>query len=193
MTHHGFTLPERAGSAPSIDGPNPHTQTSQNAPHDLQETLFDRAAQLPGVTVADSLVSVPGARAFILAEDHAKGPAEAFQKGREFAHIHPVQDGSFHMTLPEHVAQEAYAKGWGEPHPKSGTPLIFGPRDDAELEVVWTLLLESWRFATGQEDIGTGQDDDDWTAHDPLSHPDIARMDRTQLADLPFDPARVLA
>ena len=81
MTHHGFTLPERAGSAPSIDGPNPHTQTSQNAPHDLQETLFDRAAQLPGVTVADSLVSVPGARAFILAEDHAKGPAEAFQKG----------------------------------------------------------------------------------------------------------------
>ncbi|WP_416511706.1 hypothetical protein [Aliiroseovarius sp. YM-037] len=123
----------------------------------------------------------------MLSDDHANGPAKAFQKGPEFAHIHPIHDGSFHMTLPEHVAQEAYAKGWGEPHPKSGTPLIFGPRDDAELDVVWTLLLESWRFATGW------QGDDDGTAHDPLSYPDIARTDRTQLADLPFDPARVLA
>lgn len=91
------------------------------------------------------------------------------------------------MTLPEHVAEEAYAKGWDEPHPKSGTPLIFGPRDEVELEVVWTLLLESWRFARGQEG------DDDWTMHDPLSHPDIARMDRDQLADLPFAPERIRA
>lgn len=75
MTHHSFTLPERAGSAPSIDDPNPHTQTSQNAPEGLQETLFERASRLPGVTVAESLVSVPGPRAFMLSEDHANGPA----------------------------------------------------------------------------------------------------------------------
>ena len=58
----------------------------------------------------------------------------AFQKGREFAHIHPAHDGSFHMTLPAEIAQEAYDKGWGEAHPKSGTPLIFGPRDMTELD-----------------------------------------------------------
>lgn len=187
MTTRTFTLPQRDGDGPQIDGPNPHTQTSQNAPRALQEELFERAAALPGVTVADSLVSVPGARAFMLSEDHARGPADAFQKGREFAHIHPAHDGSFHMTLPETVANEAYTKGWGEPHPKSGTPLIFGPRDAEESEVIWTLLLESYRFATSPDE------DDDWADHDPLSHPDIARMDRQQLADLPFDSTRIRA
>jgi hypothetical protein len=53
------------------------------------------------------------------------------------------------MTLPADIAAEAYEKGWGEPHPYSGTPLIFGPRDDYELEVVWGLLQASYEFATG--------------------------------------------
>lgn len=98
---------------------------------------------------AGSLVSVPGARAFVLDEEAAAGPADAFQAGREFAHLHPPSDGSLHMTLPTDVADEAYEKGWGEPHPVSGTPLIFGPRDDDELEVIWFLLQASHRFATG--------------------------------------------
>lgn len=55
------------------------------------------------------------------------------------------------MTLSEEVAHAAYAHGWGEPHPVSGTPLIFGPRDEAELEVVWTLLRTSYRYAAGKE------------------------------------------
>ena len=186
MTTRTFSLPDRSGDGPQIDGPNPHTQTSQNAPRVMQEELFERAAALPGVTVADSLVSVPGARAFMLSEAHAKGPAEAFQKGREFAHIHPAHDGSFHMTLPEEAARAAYAKGWGEPHPKSGTPLIFGPRDSEELETVWALFLMSYRFATTPEA-------DAWTDHDPLSHPDLVRMTLVQLADLPFDAKKVRA
>jgi hypothetical protein len=98
---------------------------------------------------ADSLVSVPGALAFVLDEESAGGPAEAFQAGREFAHLHPQEDGSLHMTLPSEVAEEAYEKGWGEPHPRSGTPLIFGPRDDGELDVVWQLLRASYTYARG--------------------------------------------
>lgn len=186
MSADNLTLPARKGLPPHVNGPFPHTQATQLAPCNLQEEVFHRAAALPGVTVAESLVSVPGARAFMLAEDRAKGPAAAFQKDLEFAHIHPSHDGSFHMTLPEEVANEAYAKGWGEPHPKSGTPLIFGPRDVDELEVIWSLLLASYRFATMPEE-------DDWTDHDPLSHPDIARMNRAELSDLPFDPARIRA
>jgi phospholipase/carboxylesterase len=53
------------------------------------------------------------------------------------------------MTLPPELADEAFEKGWGEPHPYSGTPLIYGPRDEHELEVVWRLLQASYEFARG--------------------------------------------
>lgn len=128
-------LPERVGPAPEVIGPRPHAQRSQNAPLQLQQELVRRALALPGVSEAASRVSVPGARAFVVDEAHASGPAEAFQVAHEFAHIHPPEDGSLHMTLPAEIAEDAYGKGWGEPHPVSGTPLIFGPRDEAELEV----------------------------------------------------------
>ena len=111
--------------------------------------MVRRALALPGVSEAESGVSVPGARAFVLDEESARGPAEAFQTGREFAHLHPPDDGSLHMTLPTDVAEAAYAAGWGEPHPVSGTPLIFGPRDESELEVVWGLLQSSYAYARG--------------------------------------------
>jgi Family of unknown function (DUF5519) len=138
----------REGPPPEVIGPRPHAQRSQNAPATLQEELVRRALELPGVSEAESRVSVPGARAFVLDEARARGPREAFQAGHEFAHIHPSEDGSLHMTLPEEVAEAAYAAGWGEPHPISGTPLIFGPRDEAELEIVWGLLRRSYEYAS---------------------------------------------
>ena len=147
MTKEEF--PSRVGNPPEVIGPRPHAQRSQNAPSHLQQELARRALDLPGVSEAPSGVSVPGARAFVLSEEVARGPAEAFQVGREFAHLHPPEDGSLHMTLPDETAQEAYAKGWGEPHPVSGTPLIFGPRDEAELEVIWNLLRSSYEYASG--------------------------------------------
>lgn len=143
-----LVLPQRRGDPPAVKGPRPHAQTSQNAPRAMQKALVKRALSLPMVSEAESWVSVPGARAFVLAEAAALGPDSAFQAGREFAHIHPEDDGSLHMTLPEAVAHEAFAKGWGEPHPKSGTPLIYGPRDADELETVWRLLQASHRFAS---------------------------------------------
>lgn len=128
----------------------PHAQASQQAPPALQQALAERALALPGVREAPSLVSVPGARAFVLDEATATGPPEAFQAGREFAHLHPPHDGSLHMTLPAELAADAYRQGWGEPHPVSGTPLIFGPRDDGELEAVWQLLRASYQYAAGR-------------------------------------------
>ncbi len=145
------TLPQRVGPRPQVIGPRPHAQRSQNAPPHLQQEIASRALELPGVSEALSRVSVPGARAFVLADQLARGPAEAFQVGREFAHLHPPEDGSLHMTLPDETAQAAYVKGWGEPHPVSGTPLIFGPRDEAELEVIWRLLCSSYDYAAGKE------------------------------------------
>jgi phospholipase/carboxylesterase len=147
-----FALPARAGPPPEVSDAPPGTnlaqrQLTQQAPAELQEALFTRAVALPGVHVAPSRVSVPGARAFVLNADAARGPAEAFQVETEFAHLHPADDGSLHMKLPLSVAAEAFTRGWGKPHPRSGTPLIFGPRDAAELEVVWQLLLRSYAWA----------------------------------------------
>jgi hypothetical protein len=149
-------MPKRNGPAPDVIGPQPHAQRSQNAPLELQEELIHRALDLPGVRVAESRVSVPGARAFVLDEASARGPSEAFQAGREFAHVHPPEDGSLHMTLPADIAETAYAEGWGEPHPISGTPLIFGPRDEFELEVIWGLLRASFDYASGGAAPGLG-------------------------------------
>lgn len=148
-------VPARSGPPPRTSRPTrgrarPHSQLSQNAPPDLQEELFARARALPGVTVGASHVSVPGARAFHLERSVAGGPPEAFQAGTEFAHIHPAHDGSLHLTLPPPLYEEVLEKGWGEPHPISGTMMLFGPRDEAELEVVWQILQASYRFATGE-------------------------------------------
>ena len=150
-------LPQRTGpkpetTRPSRERPEPHKQISQTAPVDMQEKLFIRAQALPGVTVGKSLVSVPGARAFHLDEALARGPAEAFQKGREFAHIHPAHDGSLHMTLPPAVYRDVLAKGWGEPHPISGTMMVWGPRNEEELEAVWSLVRASYDYAKGRAD-----------------------------------------
>ena len=151
-------VPRRQGPSPlttrpSPENPFPHQQLTQTAPAALQERLFRRATSLPGVTVRDSCVSVPGARAFHLDEEMARGPEEAFQCAREFAHLHPPGDGSMHLTLPAIVRDEVREKGWGEPHPISGTILLFGPRDEIELETVWQVLLVSYRFALG--DLGS--------------------------------------
>ncbi len=150
----GFEPPRRRGPKPETTRPTreerkPHKQLTQNAPGALQEELFERVRRLPNVSIGDSLVSVPGARAFHLREESARGPRQAFQAGYEFAHLHPSDDGSLHMTLPSDLYDKVLSTGWGEPHPLSGTMLVWGPRDAAELEIVWGLVKASYAYAQG--------------------------------------------
>jgi ethylbenzene dioxygenase subunit beta len=151
-------LPNRSGDPPATSKPAPgetdrahfvHRQLSQNAPARWQEELFRRASGLDGVRVEPSAISVPGARAFLLAPDASRGPSEAFMVRAEFAHLHPAHDGSLHLTLPPAAYRAVRDAGWGEPHPLVGTMMLFGPRDGDELEVAWQVLLASYRFATG--------------------------------------------
>lgn len=147
-----FHLPIRPGprprtTAPTRERPFPHQQLDQLAPEQFQEVLFQRAASLPHVWVGRSLVSLPESRAFHLDADAADGPPAAFQRKTEFAHIHTDNDGSLHLTLPPGLYEEVLATGWGEPHPVSGTMMLFGPRDDEEVEVAWVILQASWRWA----------------------------------------------
>ena len=151
----GGTLPERAGARPSVSWTIPQQQESDNAPAELQEALFARMSALPGVESGPSQISVAGARA-VLAPD-ATGPEEAFlvPSAREFAHLHPAYDGSLHLVLPVDLAADAVAKGWAQVHMLAGIRLspgfvlVYGPRTEAELEVVAGLVEASHQFALG--------------------------------------------
>ena len=76
--------------------------------------------------------------------------------GREFAHIHPLPDGSLHAALPPQVAREAVWKGWAEQHTVARTGrippnvvMIYAPRDAEEVGVVAGLVEEAYRYAGG--------------------------------------------
>jgi hypothetical protein len=145
----------RAGDRPRTTPTNPHTQLDQQ-PTDprLVEELARRVFALAGVVEEPSRISVPGARALVLAPDEATGPPEAFLIDREFAHLHPAPDHSLHAMLPTATVSEAVAAGWAEPHPVALRGLIpptavmlYAPRDEAELDIIEWLVRASHAFA----------------------------------------------
>jgi hypothetical protein len=148
-------LPARAGDRPRTTPTNPHTQLDQQ-PTDLSwvEKLAERVFALPGVVGEPSGISVPGARALVLAPGEPTGPPEAFLIDREFAHLHPAPDHSLHAMLPTETVDEAVEAGWAEPHPVAlrgliprNAVMLYAPRDEAELDVIEGLVRASHAFA----------------------------------------------
>lgn len=150
----GFRVPERKGERPKTsEAPTgtmiAHQQQSGNAPRALQDALFARVMTLEGVTTGPSLISVKGARAFFLPRE--KVVAQGLVGGVEWGHLHPPYDGSLHLTLSPEIVERIERAGWGERHPRAaGVAMIYGPRDDAELEVVYGLVELAWRHAQGR-------------------------------------------
>jgi len=150
-------LPQRSGSRPTTALAMPHQQLDQTPPVALQEALWGRMTGLEGVRAGRSGVSLPESRALHLDSQLAHGPSEAFMTGTEFAHLHGARDGSLHVMLPPDAVVEAINKGWAESHPLASRGIapptlvmLFGPRDPAELEVIWQLIQLSHSFARGQ-------------------------------------------
>lgn len=102
---------------------------------------------LPFVYLAQTLVSVPLARALHLPKGVGSADPLRFQGGREFAHMHPHHDGSLHLMLPSDVTDAVEETGWGVRHPAQRSTLVFGPRDPEELEVTWQVCRSSHAFA----------------------------------------------
>ena len=151
----GTDLPRRRGGRPKTTSEFPHSQLDQQPddPNPLR-LLAERAFGLEGVVERPSNVSVPGARALVLAEHRPTGPPVAFIRGREFAHFHPGPDWSLHLVLADSTADLAIERGWAELHLVARTEefpgsvvMVYAPRDAAEAEVVWTLLQASHAFA----------------------------------------------
>ncbi|GAA4915070.1 luciferase family protein [Streptomyces coeruleoprunus] len=148
-------LPRRAGERPSTGSPV-HAQLDQNGPAELRQELWRRMTALAGVRPGRSHVSLPQSQALHLDPALATGPDDAYLAGTEFAHLHGVGDGSLHVMLPPQLATEVIAKGWAEHHPLVGrgylpgtAVMLYSPRDDDELDVVWRLVLRSHAYARG--------------------------------------------
>ena len=151
-------LKYRSGNPPRTTPDDPHRQLTQIAPIEMQDALVERGRLLSGTYIAPSLISMPGSRAFVLDDSSPTPASEVFMIGREYAHIHPSYDGSLHMVLPPHLVRQVVERGWGEQHPvaKMGlipmnTLMVYGPRDEEELDVVFKLLKTSYGYARGQQ------------------------------------------
>lgn len=132
----------------------PHAQIGVEPVPAVHEELFRRCFRLPEVTERATIISVPGARALWLDESLDLAHPEAIVAGREFAHIHP--DGSLHASLSPARAREAVEAGWAEPHPlasylgKDGMVLLYTPRNEEELDVIFSLVADSYAYVTGR-------------------------------------------
>ena len=103
--------------------------------------------------------SLQGSQGWRLEADFAFGPADAFRttESLEFGHLHQPTDGSMHMMLRTPFATAALEKGWGVLHPLSADRsgdnteyvMIFGPRDEEELETIWIIVQSSYYYARG--------------------------------------------
>ncbi|GAA3434193.1 luciferase family protein [Kutzneria kofuensis] len=146
------SLPRREGPTPLASDERRQEQLTQNAPRWLQERLLLLAGGLRGVLVRPAIACAPGSDGLHLAPKLARGPLSAFIALTEFTHLHPSYDGSLHVMLPSACAAAASKAGWGKPSVSSGPFLLFGPRDEAELGVVWALVKISYRYALGLSD-----------------------------------------
>jgi hypothetical protein len=155
------SFPRREGNRPATTPTNPHMQLEQQPPDTaMRMELARRVFALPDVVERRTKISVPGARALWLRDNVPTGPPEAFMIEREFAHLHPGQDQSLHMALPLDVVKTAIEAGWAEHHPVARMGLIpetavmvYAPRNQQELDVVFELVLTSYGFAGGRPAI----------------------------------------
>ena len=148
-------IPDRIGERPNTRNGIPHQQLSDNSGGRIYLETRRRFLALPDCDVAPSGISVPGAMALFLPESQPCND-EACLFGREFAHIHPEDDGSFHMCLPHSTCRRVIESGWGEFHPwvelgklPPTVVMVFGPRVESEIDVVLDLARASRRFAQG--------------------------------------------
>jgi hypothetical protein len=155
-------LTPRHGARPRVTTCTPQAQIDQFPQISLSQVLVQRAANFPGVKLGGSLRAPPGTIGFFLPGVEPRGREADFLLGREFAHVHPGEDGSLHMELPDPLRTEAVNAGWAELHLLAGVPtvspgtvLVYAPRDGAEVDVVMSLIEASWRNAQGLQPPST--------------------------------------
>lgn len=101
--------PIRTSPRPYTTNNVPHVQVGVEAVPELTVELLRRVEDIPDVEIRNTVVSLPGAKGFWLADDLPLKRPDVIVGGREFAHIHP--DGSLHASLDPETAQAAIETG----------------------------------------------------------------------------------
>jgi phospholipase/carboxylesterase len=129
---------------------------NQWPPAALIEELAEKALSLPQVGQRESQLAGRNTKAIFLDAGLTGASEEAFIDDHEFCHLHPAPAGSLHLTLPQPVLDRVIQSGWAEFHPLAGIGtlpkglvLVYAPRDEHELAVVFELIKVSYRFAQG--------------------------------------------
>jgi Family of unknown function (DUF5519) len=151
------SLPARDGARPATTNVAPQCQLDQIPDAASHKAMHAIVADWPNVIKRPSERAPQGTVGLFLSDAEAQGPQEAFLLGTEFAHLHPLPDGSLHMVLPPSVGRAAIEKGWGIPPPMAGLPtvspqtiMIFAPRDATERAVVARLIRAAELYARGR-------------------------------------------
>lgn len=148
-----FQIPTKTTPRPVTTNSVPHIQLNVQPIPSLSSELLRRVALLPGVDVRKTVISLAGAQGFWLSENIALARPDAIVGGREFAHMHP--DGSLHAALEPSTARKAIQAGWAISHPWAGSRpgwegfvMIYTPRSQSELDMVYALVVDSYTFVT---------------------------------------------
>ena len=153
--NNSFELPIRNGAHPQIGQQPPQLQFSDFGPPEIRLSLKSWAfSAFPNVQEHDTLISVPTSRALWLDRKIPAAHDDAFMppaNSREFCHLH--EDGSFHAVVDVTVEDEVLEKQWGVRHMyyDRGVKevLVYAPRDTSELVVAKKIIVESYRYASG--------------------------------------------
>lgn len=121
--------------------------------------LVARVFGLEEVEEGISQVSPASSRAvFLVGMTEERDPQTSLAPGQrlEPVHLHGVEDTSVHLTLPAARGEELVRLGWAEAHQYAdyGTEfMIYGPRNERELEQVVSVIEESLVFARGEDAV----------------------------------------
>ncbi len=146
---------KRSGVKPETSAAGPHSQLTQQSSAIFWNALVERTKLIPNVMHGVSSVSPRTSIALLFDDLTAISLPESSLSSKaplEPVHIHGPHDTSLHLCLPLDRAQEVCELGWGEPHQFAdfGTQImIYGPRDELELETVLGFIQESLAFARG--------------------------------------------
>ncbi len=150
------TPPPRWGPRPETPPALPHIQLDQWPPEEIAAELIELSLSLPDVRSKQSRMASPKSRALWLPDKCSGGPASAFIDDHEFCHLHPLPEGSIHLTLPSPLRDRIVQLGWAEQHPlvRAGVMpetlvMVYAPRDREELAISLNLIWCSCQFARG--------------------------------------------
>ena len=146
-------LPQRQSPIPATTKGVPHVQLGVTPNPAISAELLALVAEIPGIEIRETVISLPGAKGFWINESVTIGRPEVIVGGREFAHMHP--DGSLHASLAPQAARKAVERGWATPHPWAnrrpgweGFVMIYTPGTKQELDVVIDLVKGAYQFVT---------------------------------------------